>query len=149
MKCFLCTVHYVFFTVIMGSHIILMSPREYKSQKSQYDWHDFQPWWWGLAMKWGLGVFLAVNTWCGTQPGRLMVLTASAQWLGIRGCNWVETKYGHSRQLLIAGANHRISSLPRFQLFTNSGKDKRFSYAVEKPPWDCDSDYSHVEGGSF
>lgn len=55
MKCFLCTVHYVFFTVIMGSHIILMSPREYKSQKSQYDWHDFQPWWWGLAMKWGLG----------------------------------------------------------------------------------------------
>lgn len=103
----------------------------------------------GLGSEMGVGVFLAVNTWRSTQPGRLMVLTASAQWLGIRGCNWVETKYGHSRQLLIAGANHRISSLPRFQLFTNSGKDKRFSYAVEKPPWDCDSDYSHVEGGSF
>lgn len=71
----------------------------------------------------GEGVGLAVNTWHGTQPGRLMVLTASAQWLGIRGCNWVEPKYGHSRQLLIAGANHTLPSLPRFQLFATSGKD--------------------------
>lgn len=87
------------------------------------------------------GGFLAVNTWHGTQPGRLMVLTASAQWLGIRGCNWVEPKYGHSRQLLIAGANHTLPSLPRFQLFATSGKDTWISYALEKLLWDFALDY--------
>lgn len=131
MKSFLHTVRHVFSTIIRGVYAITMSPRGRRSQRRRYDWHDFQPWWWGFAVMWGgewvdgEGVGLAVNTWHGTQPGRLMVLTASAQWLGIRGCNWVEPKYGHSRQLLIAGANHTLPSLPRFQLFATSGKDTR------------------------
>lgn len=84
---------------------------------------------------------LAVNTWHRTQPGRLMVLTASGQWLGIRGCNWVEPKYGHSRQLLIAGANHKPPSLPRFQLFATSGKDTWISNALKKLLEDSALDY--------
>ncbi len=93
---------------------------------------------------------LAVNTWHGTQPGRLMVLTASAQWLGIRGCNWVEPKYGHSRQLLIAGANHTLPSPLRFQLFSTSGKDTQVSQAMKKLLWDFALDYlSCTLRGSF
>lgn len=107
----------------------------------------------GEVWRWSVGEgrrVLDVNTWYSTQPGRLMVLTASAQWLGIRGCNWVETRYGHPRQLLIAGANHMLSSLPRFQLFATSGKDTRISCAQDKLLWDFVLDYlSYVWRGSF
>ena len=135
MECFLCSAHNVFFTIIRGLSIILMSSRDHQSQRSQYDWHDFEPRRWCLAVKRGLGGFLAVSTWHGTQPGRLMVVTASGQWLGIRGCNWVESKYGHFRQLLIAGANHTLSSPSCFQLFTTSGKDTWISSEPGKLLW--------------
>lgn len=135
MECFLCTAHYAFFTVIRGLSIILMSSREHQSQKSQYDWHNFEPWWWVLAVNRGCGGFLAVTTRNTTQPGRLMVVTASAQWLGIRGCNWVEPKYGHFRQLLLAGANHTRSSPSSFQLFATSGKDTWNTFTPQKLLW--------------
>lgn len=129
-SCTLCV-----FSVVRGLSIILMSSREHHRQISQYDWHDFEPCWWGLAVNRGCGGFLAVNARRSTQPGRLMVLTASAQWLGIRGWNWVEPKYGHFRQLLLAGANHMISSPSSFQLFATSGKDTWISHTPLKLLW--------------
>lgn len=47
------TVHYGFYTVIRGFSIITMNPRGQQSRKSQNDWHDFQPQWWGLAVRCG------------------------------------------------------------------------------------------------
>lgn len=56
---------------------------------------DFQPRWKrGGGGGWRGGEVVLAGTWHGTQPGRLMVLTASDLWLGIRGCNWVEPIYG-------------------------------------------------------
>lgn len=125
------TVHWVFFTVIGDLSIITMSLGDHRVKGVNMN---------GMTFNLVGGGGLAVNTWLGTQPGTWMVLTASCPWLGITGCNWVESKYGHSKQLLIAGANHTLTSLPCFQLFGTSNRDTWISNKLKKLLWYLASD---------